>query len=100
MNGELGFSQDECGKMTTSVLIWSDADLDRLWILKLECVGWKVADLRSKPEADEFDPNDYFVDVKNLVSHRNIGAWIRTCQEKARKPLDDSGLAAAHGLLN
>ena len=91
MSAELGFSQDDCGKMITSVLKWSDADLDRLWILKLEGFGWKVADLRNKPEADEFDSDGYFVDGKNVVSHRNIGAWIRTCQEKAW---------SAHGLLN
>ncbi len=32
----------------------------------------------------EVDPNGNFVDGKNVVSHRNIGAWLRTCEEKLR----------------
>jgi len=36
MSAELGFSLDECRQTMKAVLDWSDADLARLWILKLE----------------------------------------------------------------
>jgi len=84
MGAELGFASHNCGKMLTAVLEWPQVDLDQLWILKLEDFGWRVIDLRGQPEADGFDPNAYLVDGRNVVFHRNIGAWIRTCQEKAR----------------
>ena len=82
MGVELGFSPDDCGKMMTSVLRWSEADLDQLWIHKLEGLDWSVIDLRSQPEADEFDPDGYLVGGRPVVSHGNIGTWIRTCQEQ------------------
>ncbi len=97
MSAELGFSPDDCGKTMKAVLEWPETDLDRLWIFKLEGFGWKVADLRSHAEADEFDPDGYLIDGRSVVSHQNIGEWIRTCQEKAQSQVGAGGVG---GLLH
>jgi hypothetical protein len=97
MSAELGFSHADCAKTMKAVLEWPEVELARLWILELERFGWKVADLRSKPEADEFDPGVYFVDDKSVVSHQNIGEWIRTGREKAWRQV---GTGDERGLLH
>jgi hypothetical protein len=85
MTVELGFPEPECLKMRGSVLKWSDIDLGRLWILKLEGKGWLVGDLRQKSEADSFDPDDYFIfiDGESVVSHRNVGEWVSDCASQS-----------------
>jgi hypothetical protein len=83
MGTEMGFSPGSCDKMTTAVSERSEADLDCLWILELDVFGWKVVELRGKP-AEEFDPDTSIVEGESVVSHRNIGAWVRSCQEKIR----------------
>jgi hypothetical protein len=70
--------------MLTAVQQWSRIDLDRLWILKLEGFGWRVIDLRDEPQADDFYPDGYLVDGHPVVSHKNIGSWVRTCGELFR----------------
>ena len=74
MSAELGFSPDDSGKTMTAVQLGSAAALGRLWILKLEGFGWKVIDLRGRPNAAEFDPDAYLAAGPAGVSHRNIGA--------------------------
>jgi len=83
MRAEMGFSPTSCDKMRTALLERSEADLDSLWILELDVFGWKVVELRGQP-ADDFDPDTTIVDGEDVVSHRNIGAWVRTCQEELR----------------
>ena len=73
MGAEMGFSPASCDKMRTALLERSEADLDSLWILEL----------RGQP-ADDFDPDTTIVEGEDVVSHRNIGAWVRTCQEELR----------------
>ncbi len=67
MSAELGFSHADGVQTMTAVLEWPVADLARLWILKLKGFGWNVVDLRSKPEANDFDPDGYFVDGRSVV---------------------------------